>query len=283
MNVIDWLLEDKNPAIKYRTLTELLNEPADKQPVIEWINKKLPVLNYNWYETKGLWYIYYLTSFAECGLTYHDIEYEIDIHRPFEYGCADFMYMRALIMLGFDCEFIIANLKQHQLPDGGFVCTRIINKLDYTPKSCVKSNYFAIMACSECKKRGITLDITDGLLEYFWKHNIFYKSSDLSTLMLGGREGWRVIDTFHPFEPMRIGIHNIVEAFCGLGYGNDEKLQHVWDMLHEKRNDDGKYILNSTLTKSYLPKETVGKPSKWVTFYSLLAERLRTVPYKFQK
>jgi len=39
---------------------------------------------------------------------------------------------------------------------------------------------------------------------------------------------------------------------------------------HKDEND--KMILSQTLTKSYLPKEKVGKESKWVTFYTLLAE-----------
>jgi hypothetical protein len=30
------------------------------------------------------------------------------------------------------------------------------------------------------------------------------------------------------------------------------------------------------LSKSYLPKERIGKPSKWVSFYVLLAEKERT-------
>lgn len=270
MNLIDWLLEDNNPAISYRTKVELLGEPADKQPVIDWISGKLPT---DWRETKGLWYIYYLTAISECGLKCEDIGFTIDKENIFGYGCADFMYLRALIKLGIDCDFILSDLKQNQLPDGGFLCTSKLKKFKYIPKSCVKSNYFALMVCSECKKRGIDLDITDDLLGYFWNHNIFYKTSDLSTLMMNGREGWRIIDTFHPFEPMRIGIHNIVEAFCGLGYGNDIKLQQAWDFLYSKKDIDGKYLLNSTLTKSYLPKERVGKPSKWVTFYALLAEK----------
>lgn len=32
-DVIRWLLEDNNPAVKYRTMTEILGEPADKQAV----------------------------------------------------------------------------------------------------------------------------------------------------------------------------------------------------------------------------------------------------------
>ena len=44
-------------------------------------------------------------------------------------------------------------------------------------------------------------------------------------------------------------------------------------MLNGKKTGDGKYILDGTLAKSYLPKERAGKPSKWVTFYALLAQK----------
>ncbi|MDR0474654.1 MAG: hypothetical protein LBH43_13405, partial [Treponema sp.] len=192
-----------------------------------------------------------------------------------EYGCGDFMMMRALVMLGFNDELqnIIGNLKSEQLPHGGYLCSHRVKKLKHTPKSCIKSNNFALMFYAECKKRKIKIANEKNLINYFWEHNIFYKSSDLSTLVLDAREGWRTIDTFHPFETMRIGIHNIVESFCALGYGSDKKLTEAWDILHKKRNSEGKYILDKTLTKSYLPKESAGKPSKWVTFYALLAEK----------
>jgi hypothetical protein len=129
------------------------------------------------------------------------------------------------------------------------------------------------MFVSECKKQNVKTDIENDLLKYFWKHNIFYRSDDLSTLVLDCREGWRTIDTFYPFEVMRVGIQNIIEAFCVLGYGNDKKLNSAWDVLYSKRDENGKYILNGTLSKSYFPKEKTGRPSKWVTFYALLAEK----------
>ena len=74
---------------------------------------------------------------------------------------------------------------------------------------------------------------------------------------------------------MRVGIQNIVEAFCVLGYGSDKRLKEAWEMMETKKDKDGKYILNGTLTKSYLPKEKVGKPSKWVTFYTLLGKKYK--------
>ena len=79
------------------------------------------------------------------------------------------------------------------------------------------------------------------------------------------------------FETMRVGLHNTVEALCALGCGNDARMREAWDMLESKRNTDGRFILDGTLTKSYLPKERAGKPSTWVTFYALLAQKERAM------
>ncbi len=68
--IIKWLLEDENPAVKYRTQTELLGLFADKSDAKSWVFDKLPE---NWFETKGLWYRYYVTAIAECGLSSNDV------------------------------------------------------------------------------------------------------------------------------------------------------------------------------------------------------------------
>jgi hypothetical protein len=276
--VIQWLLEDDNPAVKYRTLTELLGERADKSPVIKWVNSFLPA---DWNERTGLWSVYYLNALAECGLTFDDIPIEKEkvIHfgdtDKFEHGCGDYMRLRSLVRLGLANEAgvskIIRNLHEKQLPDGGFLCLHRLDKLNHIPKSCYKANLHALMFCAECQKKGFKAGIEDGLLEYFWSHNLFYRTNNPDTLILNIREGWRVIDTFYPFEVMRVGLQNIVESFCALGYGNDSLLNEAWNILNGNKTADGKYILDGTLTKSYLPKERVGKPRKWVTFYSLKA------------
>lgn len=283
--VIEWLLEDNNPAVKYRTQTEILNQSADKTPVADWANNFLPA---DWTERKGLWSVYYLNTFAECGLTFEDIPHDkiqsILFENPdnFQHGCGDYMFLRALVRLGIGTDKAAASvaetirrLNAGQLPDGGFVCLRRLDKLKYIPKSCVKANIAALMFCAECKKKGIKTDITEPLLEYFWNHNLFYRTDSPETLILNAREGWRTIDTFYPFEVMRVGLQNIVESFCALGYGNDPRLKEAWDILNQKQTSDGKYLLDGTLTKSYLPKERAGKPSKWVTFYALLARKER--------
>ncbi len=279
-DVISWLLEEENPAVQYRTKTELLGEPADNEKVLKWIDTVLPE---EWYERNGLWYRYYITALAECGLTCDDIKIGYvekafhELSNSIDCNCGDFMLLRSLVKMGYgDGELIkqiTGKLCMHMLPDHGFLCLHRVNKLKYTPKSCYKDNLHALLFLSECSKKGIVCGIEKELTDYFYKHDIFYKSTDKSTLVLYSREGWRTIDTFYPFEVMRVGLQNVIEAFCALGYGNDERLKSAWDILYSKREKDGRYVLNGTLSKSYLPKERVGKPSKWITFYALLAEK----------
>jgi hypothetical protein len=280
-NVIDWLLENNNPAIEYRTKIELLNEKADNSKVIDWIKNILPN---DWKKTNGLWLTYYYNTIAECGIIGQEFDIkENDIRKylekyPFEYNCGNFMQLRALIMLGFEKKKkkfgILENLNNKQLSDGGFLCLHRFNKYKNMPKSCVKCNNLALLFLSECRKKSINISIENNLLQYYWKHKLFYRSTDFSSLIIDGREGWRTIDTFYPFEVMRVGLQNIIEAFCVLGHGTDKRLKEAWSILETKRDTDGKYILNGTLTKSYLPKERAGKPSKWVTFYTLLAKKI---------
>jgi len=280
--IIDWLTEENNPAIEYRTRTELLDEKITNSKVIDWIYNVLPD---DWKETKGLWLTYYYSAIAECGIKGAELgikKNDITIffkNNPFEYSCRDFMQLRAFIMLGFENDLrdigIMEKLDSRQLSDGGFLCLHRVDKYKNMPKSCVKCNNLALLFLSECKKRSIKTPIENNLLQYYWKHKLFYKSTDLSSLILNAKEGWRTIDTFYPFEVMRIGLQNVIEAFCVLGYGADKRLKEAWKILESKKDKNGKYILNGTLTKSYLPKEKVGKPSKWVTFYTLLAKKYK--------
>lgn len=278
--VIEWLLGNNNPAVAYRTKTELLNEHADKEPVIAWLTGFLPR---DWMDTKGLWSTYWLTAIAECGLTYNDIDADAskvdsfyDEHK-FECGCGDFMRLRAMVRLGLEIpQTLIESMRESQLPDGGFLCLHRLDKLKYTPKSCAKVNMHALMFCAEYKKRGIRLGFEERLISYFWNHQLFYRTDNPEMLMLDGRIGWRTIDTFYPSEVMRIGLQNIVEAFCALGYGNDIRLEKAWAFLNERKTEDNKYLLDGSLSKSYLRKEPCGKPSKWVTFYALLAHQEKT-------
>lgn len=256
--VITWLLENDNPAIAYRTKTELLNEYANKDLTIEWFKKFLPQ---DWQDAKGLWSTYWLTSIAECGLTYNDIPFKQNLlcdETEFDCGCGDFMKLRAMVKLGYKISHkIIEIIKEKQLPDGGFLCLHRLDKLKYIPKSCVKVNMHALMFCAECKKKNINLNIENKLISYFWNHHLFYRRDNLEELILNSRQGWRTIDTFFPFEVMRIGLQNFIEGFCALGYGNDNRLKKAWDFLNQRRTEDNKYTLDGTCRNHICRKSNV--------------------------
>lgn len=281
--LLNWLLEDNNAAIKYRTQTELLGLCVDSSDAKHWAFSKLPE---NWYEANGLWYRYYITALAECGLSSLDIPKEYinkafhELEKTFDCGCGDFMLLTSLMKLGFSNHEVIRNiigtLNTINFPDGGFLCLHRANKLNYTPKSCYKASLHALMFLAECHKNGINTDFEQSLIDYFFNRNIFYKSTDKTSLVLPNREGWQTIDVFYPFEVMRVGLQNVVESFSAIGYGNDKRLQEAWSILDNQKDEAGRVILKGTLTKSYLPKERVGKPSKWATFYTLLAETERS-------
>ena len=279
--LIGWLLEDGNPAVRYRTQTEILHQAGDKESVKNWIFAHVPA---NWHQAKGLWYRYYITAFAECGLTREDLPYETleeafaALEKGFECGCGDFLLAAALVKLGFGAHKTVRGVIDacggSTLPDGGYLCLHRLRKLPYTPKSCYKANLHALLFFAACRRRGVDAGDARPLAAYFLERNLFYKSADPRALVLQARAGWRTIDPFYPFEVMRVGVQNVVAAFCALGYGDHPRLREARRMLDACKDGAGRVILKGTLTKSYLPKERVGAPSKWATFYAVLAERL---------
>ena len=284
--VLNWLLEENEPHIRYRAMRELLGMPREHPSCIKTREMLLPALSQTadtrWErETKGLWLIYNLVALAECGLIREDISVEEAVSRAlepsFDGGCGDALLLRALVMLGYGGDERVrqrlAAFGDTILPDGGFLCLHRLSKRRDTPKSCYKANLHAIMLYGECAKRGIGTPGFAALPDYFLQRKIFYRSDAPDALVLDAREGWRTIDTFHPMEVMRVGVHCVVEALCSLGYGKTAQCEHARLMLDKYKGENGRYSLAGTLAKSYLPKERVGKPSKWVTLYALMADK----------
>lgn len=194
-------------------------------------------------------------------------------------GCACPLILRSLVMMGYhDREDVLDLIKKFaaaQLSDGGSMCKM---KLDKKPdhKSCYKAAIAGMLLYSECKKKNILPDNSLQLVEYFLKRNVFY-SSDKSKAFFDkdGKVGWRFVDNFFPVEPMRIGIPLIVSALSILGAGNHIALTEAWELLKEKEDENGKLQLEGTLIKQPCSFGKVGQENKWITFYSLLADKYR--------
>ncbi len=287
--VINWLLESNNPPARYRTLTELLNKPYTDINVIETKNEIVRTLSQaadtSWMKNvKGLWLIYNLLALAECGLCKSDIDVSTALMDyfnkcAFDTACGDGLMLRALVALGFKDDERVRTQRNafynYLLPDGGLLCRHRVKKLKYTPKSCIKDNMHILLMLAECKKHGLEFEYANKLLDYFLDRRIFYRSGKPDELVLDCRAGWRMTDNFFPAEVMRIGLPQLLYAFALLGAGNAPELSEAWEMLDQKKDKDGKYILEGTLSKSYLPREKINKPGKWVTLYSLLALKYR--------
>jgi len=299
--ITEWLSEDKNPAIKYRTLTEICGKSHEEcKDLYNSIWEQKSIVNMmNRQDENGLWEnekryygnfldLKYLTAFAEHGIqkdTRLDrfVDNSVSGWKSLKKGefasCGGPLVLRALVMMGYhdrpDVKEIISKFAEEQLYDGGFMCKM---KLDKKPdrKSCYKAAVTGMLLYAECKKKNILPDNSDKLVEYFLKRDVFY-SSDKSNAFYDkdGKVGWRFVDNFFPAEPMRIGIHLIVSALSILGAGNDPAMTKAWQLFKEKEDANGRLKLEGTLTKQPCSFGTVGKENKWITFYALLAEKYR--------
>lgn len=303
--VISWLLGDDNPLVKHRTLTELLGRSktdGDVAGARERVLDTLPqAVDTTWMtDLKGLWLIYSLLALAECGLTGSEIDVSsafasksdsargegpsgLHVGDKFDAACGDAMMLRALVSLGYkDDEKVRSWLDAFSeciLPDGGFLCLHWRPRFTYTPKSCMKANMHVLLMLAECKRQGLEFEYTSMLLDYFMKRRVFYRSEDPDVLVLRNHPGRRMIDNFFPAETFRVGLPQLLYAFSILGSGNRPELEEAWELLHSKKDEEGRSILEGTLAKSYLPRERVGRPSKWVTLYALLAQKYREGDY----
>ena len=299
--VVDWLLEDNNPAIKFRTMTEILNKPFNDNEAHDtykliWqqkdIQKMLSKQNEN-----GIWEssdygvhtsMRYLTALAENGLRNDKridnfIDFTVDFLNKKENstgtqgydGCSNALVLRAIIMLGYhersDVQLLINNYIASQLYDGGFMCKRLLDKKPGR-KSCYKASVAGLLLYASCKQKGIVFKNTGNLTEYFLKRDVFY-TSDKSNLLADGKEGWRYIDNFFPVESMRIGLPLIVSSLSILGAGKAKGTERAWDLLMSKKSNEGKLILDGTLSKQPFSFGKVGQANKWLTFYMLLSEK----------
>jgi hypothetical protein len=282
-----WLLGEDSPGVRVRALTGLCGYPQDRQEVLaarRLVIRTLPAArDLSWMEMKGQTVVYNLTALAESGLTHADVSLEMAAGKvlsgPFDANCGELMALRALVMLGYGRDARVgerlARLQEVQLPDGGWLCLHRVNKMKKTPKSCIRAAMHGLLLFAELAKQGLPAKGADRLLGYFLGRRVFYRTDDPTRLVLDDHPGRRMTDVFFPIEYFRVGLPVLLDAFAALGVGKAPELSEAWCLLDEKVDAQGRVPLEGTLPlkTAYLPKERVGKPSKWATLYACLAWR----------
>jgi hypothetical protein len=283
--IANWLLEEDNPGVRVRTMTDLCGFSKDHEKVraaCQVVTQTLPAAyDLSWVNLKGQVLTYNLAALAESGLSYKDVPVETAadkvLSHPFDAGCGDLMALRALVMLGYGSdprvEERFAQLRDVQLPDGGWLCLHRVKKMKKVPKSCIRAAMHGLLLAGELKKQGCSFDGSESLIDYFLKRRLFYRMDHPTQHVLPDHPGRRMTDVFFPIEYFRVGLPLLLYALAILGVGQAPELHEAWKLLDEKKDEQDRIPLEGTLpsNKSYLPRERVGKPSKWGTLYAYLA------------
>ena len=285
-NIIEWLLEEKTPEVRLRTLKECEKLPEDEKSVVQC---KEELLRSKVYE-RGLkklkkdknWDKYdAIMAFAEWGLTRDDIGKDIDDevfglieNTGFKMLCGEPLLLRNLVKLGYysedivktEIDTVLATIKD----DGGFGCIST-NKKTNDPKkphkSCARLTVEYLLLVAELALQGNGPECADALVHYFTKRNIFYRTDDMATPMVDVMLG-----TFYPPDPIKIGAHMILYALRALGCDPDsEAMQAGYKVLDEHKLENGRYVLSASKSVPAFKAGNVGEENKWVTLYAYMA------------
>jgi hypothetical protein len=74
----------------------------------------------------------------------------------------------------------------------------------------------------------------------------------------------------------RANLWEVLYALSKMGYGNDDRLQPAWNALDSRADHAGRYHLDWTPTECPWKVGRRGEVNKWITFYVLLAEKYKT-------
>jgi hypothetical protein len=293
-SILDWLLEDENPSVKYRTLTELLDYESDDLSVrnakariiaskpVQSILAKMHPDGYWLHRGKGDTIHYGMSAsthfvlayLAELGLDREDKHIALAAGRYLELKPPDFhshmscLYaynLRTFVMLGYKDdsrvqERINVLLKDKQF-DGGYLCDQ--KTRNAKTKSCIRGSIKALTAFAalpELWKETRCQQVVD----YFLKRCIFFRTDRPDEIIRD-----ELVRVVFPFV-IAGSLLEPLYALSMLGYGQNERMQEAWRQLEIKRDESGKYISDGYSNTLFRPDKK-GQPSKWVTLYALLA------------
>lgn len=288
-HVIHWLLEDETPEIKYRTMVELLDMPKDDISVKKALEKLIQsdvVTNIMAkFQLDKKWDDYNcLSALAEFRLTKHDVQIDTYVERiitntGFKMMCGEGLLLRNLVSLGYYNHPMvkeeIPKAFSVQKPDKGFGCiskSKKINDPKLPHKSCIRITASYLLLAAELKRMNIILPQNSALVDYFINRNVVYRHDDNTKYVVDVMAG-----TFYPLDPVKIGLQNLLYGLAVLGAGNTPGYIKAKDILESKKDDEGRYILDKTLSKPYFKIGKPGRPNKWITLYALLADKYSKV------
>jgi hypothetical protein len=305
--LIEWLLDENDPSLKYRVLTELLDLPQDNTDVVQ-IKSKIegspPVKSLlNAMHADGYWLqentrtnIVYgkgveygafatthfcLSYLSELGLTKENplVAKASDRYLSLQksdgdwwnhYSCLYAYNIRTFIKLGYRNDPRLQktiDLLLNTTRPDGGYLCNTHENKHQTRKSCIRGANKALMAFAEMPKYWQHPRCLQ-LVDYFLKRNAIFDNSH-TRLVNHDMEynSFPIIWRCNVWEPLW--------SLSKMGYGSLSELNDAWEYLEKNKNQKGQYILAWTPTQSPWKVGKRGQPNKWVTLYSLLTKKLK--------
>jgi hypothetical protein len=310
--VINWLLEEDDPSVRFRALTELLDIPKDDARVVE-TRAKIPASKavkrilaamhpdgYWLWNGKGESIEYscsssthFVLSFlAELGLDRSDevvakaVERYLSLPCPSDPGLPPWQYP--------------PDYRNHQSCLYAFNLRTLV-MLGYRNDPCVQERIEVLThdtrrdggyLCDRTSFKANTKSCIRGsqkaLMAYaalpeLWQTQRCCELVDYflrRSVLFQTKDPTQLIRaevaaTRFPFL-INASLLEPLFALSKMGYGNCPEMTQAWSMLESKRTPDGRYLLDSDRPKTYFNAGTAGQPNKWVTLYALLANKYRS-------
>lgn len=191
------------------------------------------------------------------------------------FSCLLGLNVRTLIRLGYRedprLRRSIDLLLNTDRPDGGYLCDlHEAAPGRRRPKSCIRGSVKALLALSELA------EVRDHprcrrLADYFLNRGGLFRSG------AAAEAGVACADLERISFPItwRANGWEVLLALGRMGYGGDERLTGAWRRLEGRADEAGRYPLDWTPAQCPWKVGRRGEPNPWVTFYVLLARRLR--------
>ena len=303
-NVTEWLLEEENPSIRYRTMRELQelpesdpklqlakNQISSYQPVKNMLRAMHPEAYWEVFSPntkksfgKGMDYRQDSTHFilgylAELGMTREDPKIEkaanryLSLQQPDgdffrHFSCLYSSNIRTFIQLGFKddprLKKTIELMKKSVRYDNGYLCDKYEGKRKRSP----------VKSCVKGSAKVLFLlgelpELWDEssckkIAEYFLNRNILYKTTNPETYV-----NTDAGTTIFPFNA-GFGLIDALLPLAKMGYGTDVRIKSAWNHLEWHRTEEGKYICDRIRNNKYWKIGKSGVANKWITFYAYL-------------
>ncbi len=183
----------------------------------------------------------------------------------------------ALIRLGYSSDRRVKKalkwLVEVQFEDGGWLCPYWSSHRN-DKHGCFMGTITPLDAFSELPAGKRTLGITRSIeagVEFLLMHRLF-KADHHGFRVI--KESWLELGFPQFFYDILRGL----SVVCKTGYADDERIDDALQILLEKQQEDGSWILESSpIGRMQTNLEQKGKPSKWITL-----EALKVIRYVYE-